>query len=75
MSACSGKRWYPSYPYAKRAAAAVGSPGLRPYLCTGCDGWHIGHARREGEIIPGLDTPPVVVVNPAIPAEALAASR
>ena len=53
----------------------MNSPGLRPYLCAECDGWHIGHAQRKEELVPGLDVPPVLVENPAIPAQALAASH
>ena len=75
MSACTGKRWYSNYKSAKRAATVLGSPGLRPYLCTECDGWHLGHAQRKEEFVPGLDVPPVVVENPAIPADAFAGSR
>ena len=74
MSACTGKRWYSNYKRAQRGARAWNSPGLRPYLCAECDGWHIGHAQRKEELVPGLDVPPVLVENPAIPDKTLAES-
>jgi hypothetical protein len=52
---CQGKKRHRNRVGAMIHISKLKEPGMRPYRCTQCQGWHIGHANRADGIQSRLD--------------------
>ena len=52
---CTGKIRHRGKGGALKHIASLQEPGMKPYRCQQCRGWHIGHASREDGIQSRLD--------------------